>query len=96
MGGLFYETASFVTGNGFHGSQIVGALKDGYNGQGGGVGHALLEDAGTISAAAGAAGIVKGGAALIGHFAAKKAVEEGAALAKGLRNHLVIIRLGAL
>jgi len=80
LGGLFYETASFVTGNGFHGSQIVGALKDGYNGQGGGVGHALLEDAGTISAAAGVAGAVKGGAVLLTRFAARAAVKEGAEL----------------
>lgn len=80
LGGLFYETASFVTGNGFHGSQIYGALKDGYNGEGGGVGHALLEDAGTISAAAGVAGAVKGGAVLLTRFAAKAAVKEGAEL----------------
>jgi RHS repeat-associated protein len=83
LGGVFYETASFVTGNGFHGSQIAGALADGYNGQGGGVGHALVEDASTISAAAGIAGVIKGGAALLTRSAAKEIVEEGANLAKG-------------
>ncbi|MES2403694.1 MAG: RHS repeat-associated core domain-containing protein [Pseudomonadota bacterium] len=89
LGGLFYETASFVTGNGFHGSQIVGALKDGYNGQGGGVGHALLEDAGTVSAAAGIAGAIKGGATLIAaRVAAKEAVEEGGELAGGAAKSL--------
>lgn len=88
LGGLFYETASFATGNGFHGSQIVGALKDGYNGEGGSVAHAALEDAGTISAAAGAVGVIKGGAALITRFAAKEVVEEGAELANGASKSL--------
>lgn len=64
LGGLFYETGSFVTGNGFHGSQIVGALKDGYNGEGGGVLNALGQDATTISVAAGGIGALKGVASL--------------------------------
>lgn len=80
VGGLFVETAHLVTGQGFNGSAVVGALKDGYNGEGGGVGHALLEDARTISAVAGAAGAIKGGAALLNRFAAKAAVKEGAEL----------------
>ena len=80
LGGLFYETWSGITGNGFHGSRIYGALKDGYNGQGGGVVHAVLEDARTISAAVGVAGAVKGGAVLLTRFAAKVAVKEGAEL----------------
>lgn len=92
LGGLFAETWSFVKGEGFHGSQIYGALKDGYNGQGDGILGAALQDANTITIAAGAAGIAKGGATLIaGRFAAKEAVEEGAGLAgqatkKGLGN----------
>ena len=80
LGGLFYETASFVTGNGFHGSQIAGALADGYNGEGGGVGHALLEDANTAFDALGAAGAIKGAAALVGRIAIKQVVKEGAEL----------------
>jgi RHS repeat-associated protein len=82
LGGLLYETGTFVTGNGFHGSQVVGALKDGYNGEGGGVANAALQDANTIAIATGVAGISKGGATLIvSRFAAKEAVEEGAGLA---------------
>lgn len=84
LGGLFFESWSGITGHGFHGGQILGALKDGYNGQGGGVGHAILQDAGTISVAFGIAGAAKGGAALITRFVAKKAVGEGAELASSL------------
>ncbi|MGS0998319.1 RHS repeat-associated core domain-containing protein [Rhodanobacter sp. UC4451_H18] len=74
LGGLFYETGSFVTGNGFHGSQIVGALKDGYNGEGGGVLHALGQDATTISVAAGGVGALRAAGAL----AVREAATEGA------------------
>ncbi len=88
LGGVFYEAASFVTGNGFHDSQIVGAMKDGYNGEGGGVVHAALEDIGTISAVAGTVGVIKGGGALITRLAAKEVVEEGAELANGATKSL--------
>lgn len=89
IGGLFVETAHFVTGRGFNGSAVVGALEDGYNGEGGGVLSAALQDAGTLTAAAGVAGVVKGGAALIAaRFAAKEVVQEGVDIGatKGLGN----------
>jgi RHS repeat-associated protein len=86
IGGLFVETAHFVTGQGFNGSAVAGALVDGYNGEGGGVGHALLEDANTAFDALGAAGAIKGAAALVGRVAVEQAVKEGAELGakKGL------------
>ena len=92
IGGLFVESWSGLTGHGFHGSNLGGALKDGYNGKDGGVLHAALQDAGTITTVAGAAGILKGGVTLIAsRIAAKKVAEEGVELAgeaakKGLGN----------
>lgn len=80
IGGLFIETAHFVTGQGFNGSNLVGALKDGYNGEGGGVLHAVVQDASTLSAVAGGVGALKGVASL----AARQTGEEVVAnLAKG-------------
>lgn len=89
IGGLFVETAHFVTGQGFNGSAVVGALKDGYNGEGGGVGHAILEDAETVSTVAGVAGAIKGGAVLLGRVAAKAAIKEGGELAEGEAGRVV-------
>jgi RHS repeat-associated protein len=64
IGGLFVETAHLVTGQGFNGSNLVGALKDGYNGEGGGVLHAVVQDASTLSVVAGGVGALKGVASL--------------------------------
>lgn len=69
LGGVFYEAWSFVTGNGFHGSRVVGALKDGYNGQGAGLGGALKQDAMTFVPIP--AGKVAQVAKLLGKAAAK-------------------------
>ena len=44
FGGLIEETYNYTTGNGFDGENILGALADGYNGEGGGFGNALFED----------------------------------------------------
>jgi RHS repeat-associated protein len=59
LGGILYETWSFVSGNGFHGSQIAGALKDGYDGEGAGALHAALQDAETIAVAVSGAGALR-------------------------------------
>jgi RHS repeat-associated protein len=48
FGGLLYETGQFLTGNGFNGSRILGALKDGYNGEGEGFAQATIGDATTF------------------------------------------------
>ena len=44
FGGVIQESYNFVTGQGFDGCNILGALKDGYNGQGEGFGWSLAED----------------------------------------------------
>jgi RHS repeat-associated protein len=64
LAGVLYETGSFVSGNGFHGSRIAGALVDGYNGEGAGVKGALVQDAGIVLTVAtlGAAGPEAAGA----------------------------------
>jgi RHS repeat-associated protein len=48
FGGLLYETWQFAHGNGFNGARIVGALKDGYDGEGEGRVHAFVQDATTF------------------------------------------------
>lgn len=88
IGGLFVESWHGITGQGFNGTRLVGALQDGYNGEGAGVLHAALQDVGTLSAVAGVAGAVKGAAALVGRIAAKQAVKEGAELASGASKSL--------
>ena len=45
FGGLIYESAQFVSGHGFNGSNVLGALADGYNGEGSGLAHAAIDDA---------------------------------------------------
>ena len=60
LGGLIVESINFVQGEGFNGAQVLGALKDGYNGEGAGFGAALLQDIGTASVVTGGAGVIKG------------------------------------
>jgi len=58
FGGLIYESAQFVSGHGFNGSNVLGALADGYNGEGSGLARAAIDDALTffpLGAVAGAA-----------------------------------------
>ena len=45
LGGIAYESWQWLQGNGFDGGSVLGALKDGYNGEGDGFLHALGEDA---------------------------------------------------
>ncbi|RCS28717.1 hypothetical protein DEO45_16030, partial [Rhodanobacter denitrificans] len=73
LGGVLYETASFVTGNGFHGSQIAGALADGYNGKGDGRLSAAFQDLGTVSVLTGGIGALRA----VGSLAAREGVSEG-------------------
>ncbi len=64
IGGLFYESWSLVTGNGFHGSQLAGALADGYNGQGESRLSAALQDVGTLSVVTGGVGALRAAGSL--------------------------------
>ncbi|OGQ53939.1 MAG: hypothetical protein A3J24_00590 [Deltaproteobacteria bacterium RIFCSPLOWO2_02_FULL_53_8] len=60
FGGVLHETGQFLTGNGFDGAMVVGALADGYNGDGGGFAAAAFEDATSfIPAGAAAGGLIK-------------------------------------
>jgi hypothetical protein len=45
FGGLIHESGQFLQGNGFNGSMVMGALADGYNGEGSGFWAAAGEDA---------------------------------------------------
>jgi hypothetical protein len=45
FGGLIHESGQFLQGNGFNGSMVYGALKDGYNGEGAGFWASAGEDA---------------------------------------------------
>ena len=44
LGGLLGETINLISGDGFNGAMILGALKDGYNGEGSGFLAAAAED----------------------------------------------------
>jgi len=75
FGGLIYESAQFVSGHGFNGSSVLGALADGYNGEGSGLARAAIDDALTffpLGAVAGAA--VKYGRMVKAARVAKKTV----------------------
>ena len=45
FGGLIVESFKFATGQGFDGAMVLGALKDGYNGEGAGFAWSAAEDA---------------------------------------------------
>ena len=83
LGGLIVESVNFLQGEGFNGAQVLGALKDGYNGEGAGFGGALMQDLGTASVLAGGAGAlrqarklaVKGGKEIVSRLA-KGAVKD--------------------
>lgn len=59
FGGLLYQSFQFVSGNGFDGGSVVGALKDGYNGEGEGRLSAALDDFSAVTAVAGGAGLAR-------------------------------------
>lgn len=48
FGGVIYESYQFLSGNGFNGTRVLGALVDGYNGEGRGFASAAFEDATTF------------------------------------------------
>ena len=58
LGGIAYETGQWLQGNGFDGRSVLGALADGYNGEGGGFLRAAGEDVLTFGS-----GLVVGAAA---------------------------------
>ncbi|WP_339782505.1 RHS repeat-associated core domain-containing protein [uncultured Marinobacter sp.] len=45
FGGLIVESISALRGNGFNGARVLGALADGYNGEGAGFARSLYQDA---------------------------------------------------
>ena len=59
VGGLLTESYNLATGQGFNGSMVLGALKDGYNGEGAGFWRSAGEDA--LSFGSGALGAVAKG-----------------------------------
>ena len=44
FGGFIAESYNFLKGDGFDGANIIGALRDGYDGEGKGVGYSVFED----------------------------------------------------
>ncbi|MGO1691854.1 MAG: RHS repeat domain-containing protein [Marinobacter sp.] len=61
FGGLIVESANAIRGKGFNGSRVLGALADGYNGEGEGFVKAATQDAlSFIPAGAVAGGLFKG------------------------------------
>ena len=44
FGGVIYESGQFLQGKGFDGEMVLGALKDGYNGEGDGFAKAAFDD----------------------------------------------------
>ena len=56
FGGLLYQTGQFLSGNGFDGKSVAGALTDGYNGEGQGLGRSAVDDATSFIPAGAVAG----------------------------------------
>lgn len=94
LAGLEYETYSAVTGHGFHGHRLLGALKDGYNGEGAGVSGALKQDAGivitvaTLGAAGAEVGTAEAGSEVLGDGSTAIAADAGG----DLGNEIGILR----
>jgi RHS repeat-associated protein len=70
FGGLLQESYNYLSGQGFNGCNVYGALKDGYNGEGDGFGWALTEDllsfgTGVLGAVSKLALVTKGGGRLV-------------------------------
>ncbi len=87
FGGLLYESYQFARGRGFDGSNLRGALIDGYDGQGGGFAAAAFEDATTFIPAGLAAGIgIKGLRLLSGTNTVSKSTVIGAKIERQMWN----------
>lgn len=56
LGGVAYEAVQALQGNGFDGQSVMGALADGYNGEGDGFASAAFQDATTLVPAGAVAG----------------------------------------
>ncbi len=80
LGGVLVESWNALNGRGFDGASVLGALKDGYNGEGEGRLSAALQDATTISVVAGGVGAIKGAASLAARQTGEQVVSN---LAKG-------------
>lgn len=91
LAGLEYETYSAITGHGFHGHRLVGALVDGYNGEGPGVAGAAMQDAGivltvaTLGAAGPEVGAAEAGGEAVGEGAAAISADAAGDLASALK-----------
>ncbi len=66
FGGLLYQTGQFLSGNGFDGKSVAGALTDGYNGEGQGAVRSAVDDATSFIPAGAVAGAAIKVARLIG------------------------------
>jgi hypothetical protein len=93
IGGVIYESAQALQGNGFNSSNLAGALVDGYNGEGDGfasaaVGDALTFAGGAVGALAKAAKIGKAAqGAKSGHTLTKSAEKGISSLEKRIAEH---------
>jgi RHS repeat-associated protein len=58
IGGAIHEAGQFLQGKGFDEQMVMGALADGYNGEGGGFASAAFQDATTLIPAGAALGVV--------------------------------------
>jgi len=59
LGGVITESWNWLNGRGFDGAMVMGALKDGYNGEGDGVVGAVIEDASAVATVAGGVGLLR-------------------------------------
>ena len=86
FGGLIYESAQFVSGYGFNGSNVLGSLADGYNGEGSGLARAAIDDALTFFPL----GAVAGAAVKFGRMVKAARVAKSVAPAKRASNQTVL------
>ncbi|MFT4046983.1 MAG: RHS repeat-associated core domain-containing protein [Solimonas sp.] len=74
LGGVITETWNALDGRGFDGAMVLGALKDGYNGEGDGVIGAVLDDATAAGTVAGGLGTLRA----VGVLGTRQLAREGA------------------
>jgi len=65
LGGVVTESWNAVNGRGFDGAMVMGALADGYNGEGNGFVSAAIEDASAVATVAGGVGALRAAGSLV-------------------------------
>ncbi|HQR71316.1 MAG TPA: RHS repeat-associated core domain-containing protein [Burkholderiaceae bacterium] len=75
VGGVIVETLNAIKGHGFDGDRVLGALRDGYDGEGNGVLSAAIEDASAVATLAGGIGALR---VVAGEAAATATATKGA------------------